>query len=139
MIVSACGDHGETSLESARRPAQIAPPQGLLLVLQLGQDGITVLRQRLLAHPPVPLRREVPGWQGRWTLVGRDGRALQRGRFRLPRRLHALFGDVAGAAGPADAPLPHPVILLRLPRVPGAVRLRLTDERRETSLGEVRL
>lgn len=79
------------------------------------------------------------GWDGRYEVLDRAGRRLASGSFRIPRRVHALFGEVDGHDGSGSAPLSRPVVLLRVEAPTGAARVTLRDGPRGLSLGEVAL
>jgi hypothetical protein len=107
-------------------------------VLRLG-DGVEVLRQRDLERVPARRRGAFRRGSGRWEVRSADGRVLSRGRFRIPRRRHALFGDVGGPARAVDVALERPVVWLRVPLSTGARRLILYDDQGRRRLGEVAL
>lgn len=122
-----------------RAPASMADrAPGRLLVLRLG-DGVEVLRSRALDRAPRPSRGAFHHWKGRWEVRTARGRVLGTGRFRIPRRRHALFGDVGGPASAVDVALEHPVVWLRVPLAPGARSLVLYDDHGRRRLGEVTL
>lgn len=116
----------------------MARTSGRLLVLRLG-DGVRVLRQRALDRAPRPSRGAFKHWKGRWEVRSADGRVLGSGRFRIPRRRHALFGDVGGPARAVDVALEHPVVWLRVPVSPEARSVVLYDDHGRRRLGEVGL
>lgn len=109
---------------------------GRLFVLQFGPSGVTVLRRTALRRAPRPLRARPRGFRGVAVVRDARGRELDRGFFRLPRRRHALFGDVSGPPGPADVVLKSPVVHLRVAWPQGASHLELWEGTRR--LGEVR-
>ncbi len=78
-------------------------------------------------------------WRGRYEVRSAEGAVLSRGRFRLPRRLHALFARVGGPAEAVDVELLRPVLWLRVDVPPGARSLVLYDAGAGRRLGEVRL
>ncbi len=141
-LVARCDDGGgvpgNATWEVRSGATTMERATGRLLVLQLG-DGVRVLRQRVLDRAPRPPRVEFQGWKGRWEVRDAGGRVLGSGRFRIPRRLHALFGDVDGPARGVDVVLERPVVWLRVVVVPGARTLVLYDDHGRRRLGEVTL
>jgi len=141
-LVAGCDGHGEGSDDQSRavreKATAVEREPGRLLVLRLG-DSVRVLRQRALDHAPRPSRVGSPRWKGRWEVRTAQGRVLDAGRFRIPRRRHALFGDVGGPARAVDVALERPVVWLRVPVAPGARTLVLYDDHGRRRLGEVGL
>lgn len=125
---------------SPERAHQASVVPRRLLVVRLGAGGPEVLRSVPL-HPvsrSASLRRP-PGWDGRYAVVDQKGLPLAMGAFRIPRRVHALFDEVEGPAGPASAPLFEVVVWLRLDTPPGAARVELWDAGLGAKLGQVPL
>ncbi len=130
------GNSREQGLRSSASPAVRSP--GRLLVLRLG-DGVQVLKQRGLPHVGRVPRAAPRHWKGLWEVRSATGQLLHRGRFRIPRRRHALFGEVDGPARAVDVPLGRPVVWLRVPLGGQAGRLVLYDDHGRRRLGEVAL
>lgn len=127
---------GERGLAAAS--AEPSAPPRRLLVLRLGGEHPEVIRSRAL--PPAAPRVARPGPQGRdgrYEVLDRAGRRLALGFFRIPRRVHALFGEVEGPAGPGSAPIARPLVMLRVETPAGAARVVLWDRARGRGLGEV--
>jgi hypothetical protein len=131
-------DVSEDRVGVGHAPATVERADGRLLVLRLG-DGVEVLRNRPLRRAPRPPRGVSRHWKGRWEVRSGDGRVLSAGRFRIPRRRHALFGDVGGPARAVDVTLERPVVWLRIRVAPGARTVVLYDDHGRRRLGEVTL
>ncbi len=141
FCAASCGeprDVSEDRVGVAHAPATVERADGRLLVLRLG-DGVEVLRSRALRRVAPGVRRAVRHWKGRWEVRGADGGVLHRGRFRIPRRRHALLGDVGGPARAVDVALERPVVWLRIRVAPGARTVVLYDDHGRRRLGEVTL
>jgi len=141
LVVAAACDGGtpDDRIRVVRAKAStVDRTPGRLLVLRLG-DGVRVLRRGFLDRAPRPKRGAFHRWKGRWEVRTGDGRVVDTGRFRIPRRRHALFGDVGGPARAVDVPLDHPVVWLRVPVAPAARTLVLYDDHGRRRLGEVAL
>ncbi len=137
-----CGDPSDDPIREVRARATAPEPvAGRLLVVRLG-DGVEVLLSRVLPRAPRAvreLRRAPRHWRGRWQVRSPDGRVLGEGRFRIPRRRHALFADVGGPARAVDVELERPVVWLRIAVAPGARTVVLYDDFGRRRLGEVTL
>lgn len=136
LLLPAC-DRGEDRIETKSEAARQAAP-GRLLVLRFGGPRVEVIRSRSLSRAPRAPRVPLPGWKGRYEVQDRQGRVVARGRFRLERRRHALFGNVNGPAEAVEVPVRRPVTWLRVPTPAQATRVVLYDAARRR-LGEVAL
>lgn len=83
-----------------------------LLVFRLAKGGVELIKSTPLgpaSHRGRAFHRagRFPrGRDGRYEVKDCSGRTLSKGTFRIPRRVHALFDNVEGLAGPGSAPLP---------------------------------
>ena len=117
----------------AARPAR-ASAGGRLFVLRLEPAGVALLHRAALRRAPRPLRARPRSHRGGYVVRDGGGRALSRGFFYLPTRIHAVF-DRSGSPDVVDTPLRRPVIRLRVAWPVGARTLELWAGSRR--LGEV--
>jgi hypothetical protein len=134
LLQLAC-ESGDPPRRFAEVERQVGRNGGRLYVLRFRPDGVQVLRRLELRRAPRPLRARPRG--ARAVAVVRDARGRELGRrfFRLPRRRHALFGNVDGPARAVDVALRAPVVHLRVVWPDGASVLELWEGSRR--LGEV--
>ncbi len=142
IALTEAAHEGETSTQKSGDDP-VSPPRRLL-VLRMAGDELEVLSSKELdpvSRQNLPHRRETrrpPAWNGRYNVTDCRGRILAKGAFRMPpSRVHALFDEVEGPAGPGNAPLDEVVLWMRVDAPRSACRVELWD--RDKYLGRVDL